>query len=104
MAVSKGWSLKHIDISNVFHHRHLEERILMWQPIWFMDEERLSCLFPEKVALRFEAIVEDVVPILETKRFEGTHSDASIFVRKSETPTIYILVYVDDMVVNSYRL
>lgn len=42
IAVSWRWVMRQVDISNAFLHGQIEERIVMRQPIEFLDEARLG--------------------------------------------------------------
>lgn len=40
VAVSRGWALQKIEINNAFLHGKLNERIVMRQPIGFLEESK----------------------------------------------------------------
>ncbi|KAG8479467.1 hypothetical protein CXB51_029912 [Gossypium anomalum] len=82
-AVSLGWSLRQVDINNAFLNGDLQEDIYMVQPPGF---EQLG---PDGQQLKF---------ILEAK-FQASKADSSLFIQNSGSQLIYVLVYVDDIVV-----
>lgn len=40
IAISRGWKLQQVDISNAFLHVNLEERVVVSQPVGFFDAKR----------------------------------------------------------------
>ena len=40
LAVSKGWNIQHIDVSNAFLNRELHEDVFMTQPKGFLDANK----------------------------------------------------------------
>lgn len=103
IAISRGWAMQQIDISNAFLHGQLEEKIVMRQPAGFLDETRpghvcllKKALYGLKQASRmwFRRLKQS----LSSMGFNACQSDDSLFV-KNDGDIIYILVYVDDMVI-----
>ncbi|KAG8489179.1 hypothetical protein CXB51_017224 [Gossypium anomalum] len=77
LAVKFGWSLRQIDINNAFLNGDLTEEIYMAPRAWFSK-------------LR---------DFLLTSRFVVAKSDGSLFIRKTGGLLLYVLVYVDDIIV-----
>ncbi|KAG8485182.1 hypothetical protein CXB51_021375 [Gossypium anomalum] len=81
LAVKFGWQLRRVDINNAFLNGDLSEEIYMTQPpahrAWFSK-------------LR---------DFLLDSQFVSAKSDASLFVKKADTMLLYVLFYVDDIIV-----
>ncbi|CAL8106349.1 unnamed protein product [Prunus armeniaca] len=75
LAMSYNWSIQQLDVQNAFLNGYLQETVYMKQPPGFHDSSR-----PQD-------------------GFVHSHSDASLFIHRSSSYTIYVLVYVDDIIV-----
>ncbi|KAG8500188.1 hypothetical protein CXB51_004156 [Gossypium anomalum] len=73
VAVSKGWKLRQVDFNNAFLNGDLTDKVFMQQSPGF----------------------------LTSAGFVLSKSDASLFVRITTTSTLYVLVYVDDIIITS---
>jgi hypothetical protein len=104
IAISSGWSLRQIDIQNVFLHGNLSEEVFMSQPLGYNHP-----LYPTHVCKLQKAIYGlKQVPRawfsrLSTKLlelgFHGSRSDSSLFIYKTKFLTIYNLIYVDNIII-----
>ncbi|GKB10890.1 gag/pol polyprotein [Tanacetum coccineum] len=74
LAVTNNWPLRQLDVHNAFLHRNLKEQALR---AWF---ERL-----------FEALFD--------LGFKGSKTDLSLFIYSRGYTLLYILVYVDDIII-----
>ena len=102
LATSHKWSLRQLDINNAFLQGHLSESVFMSQPPGFIDPS-----FPDHVCNLNKAIYglrqasrawyNELKAFLLSSGFKPTISDSSLFVNISSS--IYILVYVDDIIV-----
>ncbi|KAE8657482.1 hypothetical protein F3Y22_tig00116994pilonHSYRG00013 [Hibiscus syriacus] len=103
LALTMGWLLHQVDINNVFLNGALMEKVYMTQPPGFVQAgDSLVCklhkaIYGLKQAPRawFESLREYLV----FEQFVLSKSDSSLFVRKSANNVLYMLVYVDDIVV-----
>ncbi|KAF5441902.1 hypothetical protein F2P56_037146 [Juglans regia] len=68
IAVTSGWPLHQLDVKNAFIHGHIFEEVYMDQPPGYTDPQ-----FPQ-------------------------HADSSLFIHHITSGTVYLLLYVDDMV------
>jgi hypothetical protein len=104
LAVSRGWSLRQIDVSNAFLHGFLSEDVYMHQPPGFEDERYPSYVCKLQRALyglkqsprawyaRLSALLADL-------GFVSSKADTSLFTFSRDGVQVYMLVYVDDIVI-----
>ncbi|KAG8502342.1 hypothetical protein CXB51_000314 [Gossypium anomalum] len=106
VAVSKGWKLRQVDVNNVFLNGDLTDEVFMQQPPGYVQSgqngERLVCrltkaLYGLRQAPR--AWFDKLKGFLTSAGFVLSKSDASLFVRVTTTSTLYVLVYVDDIII-----
>jgi histone deacetylase 1/2 len=106
MAFTKGWNLRQLDIQNAFLHGVLGEEVYMRQPPGFEDSTytghlcRLDkALYGLKQAPRaWHARLSSVLTGLGTA---SSTADTSLFMLHRPEVTLYLLVYVDDIIVVS---
>ncbi|KAG8484431.1 hypothetical protein CXB51_022868 [Gossypium anomalum] len=106
LAVSMGWSLRQVDINNAFLNGDLQEEIYMVQPPGFEqqghDGQQLVCrlrkaLYGLKQAPR--AWFHKLKDFLLATGFVASKADNSLFVQRSGSQLLFVLVYVDDIIV-----
>jgi hypothetical protein len=103
LAVSAGWCIKQVDVSNAFLHGHLQETVHMTQPPGFVNP-----LYPDAVCLLKKALYglnqaprawyHRLSSCLLELGFQGSKSDNSLFIYKSASVSLLALVYVDDLI------
>jgi histone deacetylase 1/2 len=105
MALTKGWHLCQLDIQNAFLHGVLEE-VYMRQPPGFEDSTysdylcRLDkALYGLKQAPR--AWHARLTSVLADLGFTASIADTSLFILRKPNTTLYLLVYVDDIIMVS---
>ncbi|CAN0824684.1 Retrovirus-related Pol polyprotein from transposon TNT 1-94 [Linum grandiflorum] len=104
IALSKGWTLRQLDINNVFLNGDLSEEVYMAQPKGFEHPD-----FPNHVCRLHKAIYglkqaprawfNKLKSYLVTNGYHGCSSDTSLFVNATAAATTYVLVYVDDIII-----
>ncbi|GJX05812.1 putative RNA-directed DNA polymerase [Tanacetum coccineum] len=103
LAVTNDWPLRQLDIQNAFLHGNLKEQVYMKQPPGFIDPQRPNhvCLLHKslyglKQAPRawFERLSKALFD-----GFKGSKTDPSLFIYSRGDTLLYILVYVDDIIV-----
>nr|YP_003433855.1 hypothetical protein OrrupM_p18 [Oryza rufipogon]YP_514636.1 hypothetical protein OrsaiPp07 [Oryza sativa Indica Group]AAZ99329.1 hypothetical protein [Oryza sativa Japonica Group]AAZ99275.1 hypothetical protein [Oryza sativa Indica Group]AAZ99382.1 hypothetical protein [Oryza sativa Japonica Group]AER12982.1 hypothetical protein [Oryza sativa Indica Group]AER13050.1 hypothetical protein [Oryza sativa Indica Group] len=106
LAVSNGWSLRQLDVQNAFLHGVLEEDVYMRQPPGYEDKSKLDyvckldkALYGLKQAPR--AWFSRLSMKLQNLGFQPSKADASLFFYKKGTISIFVLIYVDDIIVAS---
>jgi histone deacetylase 1/2 len=106
IAVSKGWSLRRLDVQNVFLHGILEEKVYTRQPLGYEDKTR-----PNYVCMLDKALygLKQAPPAWYARRsaklldlgFNASKADTSLFYFNKGEVTVFVLVYVDDIIVAS---
>jgi histone deacetylase 1/2 len=106
LVVSQGWSLRQLDVQNTFLHGVLEEDVYMKQPRGFQDPSHSDyhckldkALYGLKQAPR--AWYSRLSLKLQALGFTSSKADIPLFIYKKGAVTIYLLVYVDDIIVTS---
>ena len=104
LAVSRGWSLRQLDVNNAFLQGHLSDSVFMSQPPGFVDLDHPShvcklhkAIYGLKQAPR--AWYQELRSFLLQFGFQNSYADTSLFVLNADGKIIYLLVYVDDLIV-----
>ena len=102
-ALSKGWFLQQLDDNNAFLNGDLQDEVYMNQPQGFIySDSNLVCrlkksLYGLKQAPR--SWFEKLSSTLHHFGFHTTKCDPSLFTRVTSNKPIYVLVYVDDIII-----
>jgi hypothetical protein len=106
IAVSRGWNLRQLDVQNAFLHGILKEEVYMRQPPGYVDK---SCpnyvckldkaLYGLKQAPR--AWYARLSIKLIALGFVPSKADTSLFYFNKHGVTVFVLIYVDDIIVAS---
>lgn len=106
IAVSYRWTLRQLDVQNAFLHGYLEEEVFMRQPPGYEDTSRPhyickldKALYGLKQAPR--AWFSRLSTKLQDLGFKPSKADTSLFYFNKSGVTIFLLVYVDDIIVAS---
>ena len=106
LAVTYGWSLRQLNVHNAFLHGVLEEEVYMRQPPGFVDPTRphhlcrlVKALYGLKQAPR--AWHARLGSVLRAHGFVPSTADTSLFLLQRPEVTMYLLVYVDDIILVS---
>ncbi|KAI5330224.1 hypothetical protein L3X38_029622 [Prunus dulcis] len=103
LASINGWSLRQLDVKNVFLHGDLDEEVYMKQPQGFEDSSHpeyvcklQKSLYGLKQAPKaWNAKFTGYLPSLG---FKMSHSDPSLFVKISDSAIVVLLLYVYDII------
>jgi hypothetical protein len=106
IAISFGWSFHQIDIHNAFLHGTLFEEVFMSQPLGYQHP-----IYPTHVC-KLQRVIYGLKQAprawfsrLSTKLlelgFHGSRSNFSLFIYKHKSLTMFILIYVDDIIITS---
>ena len=106
IAVSRGWSLRQLDVQNAFLHGVLEEEVYMRQPPGYEDSSKPhhicrldKALYGLKQAPR--AWYSRLSTKLQELGFKTSKGDTSLFFYKRGKTVMFMLIYVDDIIVAS---
>ena len=106
LAISRGWCLRQLDVQNAFLHGVLEEEVYMKQPPGFEDDNapHLVCRL-DKAIYGLKQAPRAWYARLSSKLidlgFKASKSDTSLFIYQRSGIVIYMLIYVDDIIVTS---
>jgi histone deacetylase 1/2 len=106
LAVSCNWSLRQVDIQNAFLHGELAEELYMHQPPGFVNKSHPNfvcrsqkSLYGLKQAPR--AWYSTLSQKVQALGFRRSAADTSLFLFRRGKVTIYMLIYVDDIIIAS---
>ncbi|RVW50155.1 Retrovirus-related Pol polyprotein from transposon RE1 [Vitis vinifera] len=106
LVVSRSWSLRQLDVNNVFLQGNLSENVYMSQPPGFVDQDHPThicrlrkAIYGLKQAPR--AWYQELHTFLLSSGFKNSYVDASLFVFNVDGHILYFLVYVDDIIITS---
>lgn len=104
IAVSKNWVVKQLDVNNAFLNGQLQEAVYMYQPEGFIDPAKPTfvcklnkALYGLKQAPR--AWFDKLRTTLISWGFKNAKCDSSLFFFNNGDLVIFVLIYVDDMIV-----
>lgn len=103
IATNNELELLQIDVESAFLKGDLEETIYIEQPKGFVDPEHLDWvyrLFKALYGLKQASWAwrKKIRAVLLSLGFTQYHSDPCLYMLRSTRDTVYLLVYVDDMV------
>jgi hypothetical protein len=106
LVVTNGWHLCQLDVQNAFLHGVLEEEVYMCQPPGFVDPSQpqhlcrmIKALYGLKQAPR--AWYARLGAALRALGFTPSTADTSLFMLRRPEVTMYLLVYVDNIILVS---
>jgi hypothetical protein len=104
--MSRGCSVHRLDVQNAFLHGYLEEEVYMEQPSGYEDATKLGyvckldkVLYGLKQATRawYSRLSDKLISL----GFHASKADASFFFCSKGDINIFVLVYVDDIIVTN---
>ena len=109
IAAQQHWSLRQLNVSNAFLHGYLKEIVHMEQPPGYIDPQ-----FPHHVCQLKKAFYslkqaprawfERFTSHLLTLGFTLSLTDASLFLYRHGTTVMFLILYVDDIIVTGNHL
>jgi hypothetical protein len=106
LVVARGWCLRQLDVQNAFLHGVLEEEVYMKQRFGFetRNTSHLVCKL-DKALYGLKQAPRARYSRLNTKLiafgFKASRSDTSFFIYQKGGVSIYMLIYVDDIIVTA---
>ncbi|RVW35994.1 Retrovirus-related Pol polyprotein from transposon RE1 [Vitis vinifera] len=104
LAVSQGWSLRQLDVNNAFLQGTLTKDVFMSQPPGFIDHDHphhvsklRKAIYGLKQAPR--AWYHELHQFLLQFGFINSIADTSLFIFNNRGTILYLLVYVDDIII-----
>jgi len=104
IAVHLNWDVRQLDINNAFLNGKLKETIFMHQLEGYIDPTKPNyicklskAIYGLKQALR--AWFDSLRGTLLKWGFQNTKSDSSLFILRGTNHIIFLLIYVDDIIV-----
>ena len=104
LAISFGWRIQQVDVNNAFLNGDLQEVVFMEQPIGFINEkfphhvcQLKKVLYGLKQAPR--AWFNKLKGALHAWGFHASTFDISLFIKRQGADVIFLLIYVDDILV-----
>lgn len=103
LAVTRRWTLRQLDVQNAFLHGELHETVYLRQPPGFVDPtkpDHLCLLHKSLYGLKQapRAWFHRLTKALQALGFRGSTTDPSLFIYLSKGTILYMLVYVDDII------
>lgn len=107
-AVRSNWGIRQLDVNNAFLQGTLTDEVYVKQPLGFIDKDwphhvckLRKALYGLKQAPR--AWYEELKRTLISAGFQNSVADTSLFIYHRGRDLVYVLVYVDDIVVTGSR-
>ena len=104
LAVYNGWSLRQLDVNKAFLQGTFHEDVFMQQPLGFVDSSYSDHVCHLKKAIYGlrqspRAWYMELKSYLVGCGFVNSKYDASLFISHNNHTTLFLLVYVDDIIV-----
>jgi hypothetical protein len=95
-----------VDVSNAFLHGHLQETVYMAQPPGFQHPQYPAAVCKLRKALYGlkqapRAWFSRLSTRLLDLKFTSSKSDSSLFIYKAHGITVFVLIYIDDIIITS---
>lgn len=104
IVVAKDWSLQQLDVNNAFLQGPLDEEVYMLPPPGLEDKEKpYHVCHLKKAVYRLKqdsrAWYTALKDFLVSIGFKKSYADAYLFILRTGSQFVYILVYVDDIII-----
>ncbi|GAA0167069.1 transmembrane signal receptor [Lithospermum erythrorhizon] len=103
VVATRNWELHQMNVHNVFLHGDLDEEVYMkLPPVFYVGRKGLVCRLRKSLYGLCQAPrcwFAKLVASLLSYGFSQSYSDYSLFTLKKGTIELYVLVYVDDLII-----
>lgn len=104
VAVSYDWPLRQLDVNNAFLQGTLHDEVFMAQPPGFIDKDNPTAVCKLRKAIYGlkqapRAWYNELRNFLLQLGFSNSLADSSLFIYNKQGVLIYMLVYVDDLII-----
>jgi len=104
--LSAGWPIHQVDVSNAFLHGSLQETVYMEQPPGFQHPSHPTAVCKLQKALYGlkqapRGWFSRLSARLTKLNFNKSKADSSLFIYKANGIQIFVLIYVDDIIITS---
>jgi hypothetical protein len=108
LTVSQWWVMRQLDVHNAFLHVFLKEDVYMWQPPGYEEKTLSQCVCKlDKVLYGLKHAPRAWYARFSTKLlelgFKISKADNSLFYSRNNDVTMFILVYIGDIIVTSSK-
>jgi hypothetical protein len=105
-AVSHDWPIQQLDVKNDFLHGTLSETVFCCQPMGFTDPAHPDLVCRLRKSLYGLKQIPQVwysrfATYLTTMGFIEAKSDTSLFIFRRDSDTVYLLLYIDDIILTA---
>jgi hypothetical protein len=100
IAVCRDWPIQHLDVKNAFLHGTLTETVYCSQPTGFADPAHPDLVCRLKKSLY--GLKSRFTSFLLSLGFAEAKSDTFLFVFHRGSDTVYLLLYVDDIILTAF--
>jgi hypothetical protein len=103
IVINKRWTLRQFDVESTFLHGKLKEIVHMKQPLGYKSEDHPNHIYYKKKAI-YElhqaprTWYEKFNLVLYNYEFFTSQSELSLFIFSLKKGTVYVLLYVDDII------
>lgn len=105
-AAASGWKLYQLDVKSAFLYGELEEDVFVEQPLGYEKTGNENILYKLKKALYGlkqapRAWFSRIESYLLKEGFESSPSEQTLFIKRKESKTLIVSIYVDDLLFTS---
>ena len=102
MAVQNGYLGHHCDVNNAYLHSEIDYEIYMEQPEGYVRDPSKVCRLNKSIyGLKQSAAMwhSTLITFMNSQNLEQSVMDPCVFIRKSKSNTLILLIWVDDCII-----